>query len=298
MNRSPTTIDRGLLAELPLPEHESGQGKAGRGKLLLVAGSAGLPGAAILAARAALRVGCGTVRVAAPRSVATAIGVAVPELMVVPLPEGDDGTVAESALEVLERQFKPCDAAVIGPGLGSGSGVGRLCVGFLAASPLPTVVDAGALLAWAEAGSPAGPAPRILTPHVGEMAGMSNLDPEGIGRDRDKVAARLARQWGAVLALKGAETVVAGAGLYLNTAGSPGLGTAGSGDVLAGVVGGLLARGAAPTAAAVWGVHIHALAGEVAAARHGVDGMIASDVVEALPEAIRSLLEPTRNPHR
>ena len=298
MDRQPRTIDRGLLADLPLPEHEGGRGKAGRGKLLLVAGSAGLPGAAILAARAALRVGCGTVRVAAPRSVATAIGVAVPELMVVPLPEGDDGTAAESALETLEAQFQPCDAAVIGPGLGSGAGVGLLCVGFLATSPLPTVVDAGALLAWAEAGSPAGPAARILTPHVGEMATISELDPEEIGRDRVGVAARFARERGAVLALKGAETVVAGDGLYLNTAGSPGLGTAGSGDVLAGVVGGLLARGASPTAAAAWGVHIHALAGEVAAARHGVDGMIASDVVDALRQAIRSLFEPTRNPTR
>src|SRR5947208_14551434 len=117
MSRPPRIIDQALLAGLPLPEHDGEAGKAGRGKLLIVAGSTGLPGAAILAARAALRVGCGTVRVAAPRSVAVPLGVAVPELMVLPLPETDAGTLAESALSGLEEQHAPCDAAVIGPGL-------------------------------------------------------------------------------------------------------------------------------------------------------------------------------------
>src|SRR3954454_8937524 len=112
-------IDRALLAEIPLPEHGREASKADRGKLLIVAGSRGLPGAAILAARAALRVGCGTVRVAAPRSVAVAVGVAVPELMVLPLPETVAGTLSEAALPFLEEQHEPCDAAAIGPGLGS-----------------------------------------------------------------------------------------------------------------------------------------------------------------------------------
>src|SRR6185437_14219369 len=105
----PRVIDPALLRAIPLPEHDGEAGKADRGKLLLVAGSLGLPGAAILAARAALRVGCGTVRVATPRSVAAAIGAAVPELLVVPLPETASGSAAEDALPLLEHQHGACD---------------------------------------------------------------------------------------------------------------------------------------------------------------------------------------------
>src|SRR3954469_23126141 len=117
MSLTPRIIDKGRLGELPWPEHGREASKAARGKLLVVAGSASLPGAAILAALAALRVGCGTVRVATPRSVALAVGVAVPELMVLPLPETPSGTIDEPALSVLAGQYEPCDAAVIGPGL-------------------------------------------------------------------------------------------------------------------------------------------------------------------------------------
>ena len=290
-NRTPKLVDRALLADLPLPEHDAEAGKAERGKLLLVAGSMSLPGAAILAARAALRVGCGTVRVAAPRSVAVGIGVTVPELMVLPLPETDAGTAAEAALSILEGQREPCDAAVIGPGLGSHEETDRLVERYVAATPLPTVVDAGALLAWGRAGRPHGTGPLVLTPHAQEMSRLTGMEAEEIEADREAVATRFAGEWASVLVLKGAKTLIAGSQLYLNTAGSPGLGTAGSGDVLAGVIGGLLARGADPTAAAVWGVHLHALAGEAAAVRRGVDGMMASDVVECLPEALRAFVE-------
>src|SRR5689334_14469241 len=112
MNEPPRLIDASLRAELPLPEHGPEASKADRGKLLIVAGSIGLPGAALLAARGALRVGCGTVRVGAPRSLAVALGVALPELMVVPLPETEAGTLAEAALPLLDDQLGPCDAVV------------------------------------------------------------------------------------------------------------------------------------------------------------------------------------------
>src|SRR5918994_454201 len=115
-----------LLKTLPLVEHGDDASKADRGKLLIVAGSRRLPGTAILAARAALRVGCGTVRVAAPESVATAIGIAVPELMVLPLPETPSGTPSLAALRMLEEQYRSCDAAVAGPGMGSHEETDRL----------------------------------------------------------------------------------------------------------------------------------------------------------------------------
>jgi hydroxyethylthiazole kinase-like uncharacterized protein yjeF len=295
MSRSePKTLDAGRLAESPLPEHPPEAGKAHRGKLLIAAGSASLPGAAILSARAALRVGCGTVRVALPRSVAIAVGAAVPELMVLALPETDEGTAAEEALAILEGQFEPCDAAVIGPGLGSHAATRRLASRFLGRCPLPTVVDAEALAAWGEAGRPPGPGPRVLTPHSLEMARLIGVEPEAVEPDREALAARHAEEWGCVLVLKGRETFVAGRGFYVNKAGTPGLGTAGSGDVLAGVIGGLLARGADPTTAAAWGVHLHALAGEAAARKLGDDGMMASDVVDHLPEAMLGLLAAVR----
>ncbi len=289
MSGHPRIIDRSLRADLPIPEHGREASKADRGKLLIVAGSIGLPGAAILAALAALRVGCGTVRVAAPRSVAVAIGVAVPELLVLGLPETDAGTIAEAAIPLLEAQVGPCDAVVIGPGLGSHEETDRTAARFAASSPLPTVVDAAALLAWGRAGHPTALGPRVLTPHPGEMAGLIGLEPDRIEDDREAIATRYAAEWGSILVLKGPRTLVAGAGLYLNAAGTPGLATAGSGDVLAGVIGGLLARGAEPIAAAAWGVHLHALAGEIAARSAGDDGMIASDVVGSLPAALLSL---------
>jgi ADP-dependent NAD(P)H-hydrate dehydratase len=279
----PKLIDLSLLRSMPLPRPDPEQGKVGRGKLLLVAGSPGLPGAAILAARAALRVGCGTVRVATPRSIAAAVGVAVPELMVVPLPEDGD---AASLLDGLRDHIDASNAAVIGPGMVHDAATTAFAAAFLSRTPLPTVVDAGALSAWLYDGVPAGAGLRVLTPHVGEMSRLAGMDAGEIAGRRAEIAGRYAEEWGAVLVLKGAETYISGAGLYLNRAGSDGLGTAGSGDVLAGVIGGLLARGADPTTAAVWGVHLHALAGESAAGRLGDDGMMASDVVEALPGAM------------
>ena len=289
-----------LLKTLPLVEHGDDASKADRGKLLIVAGSARLPGTAILAARAALRVGCGTVRVAAPASVATLIGIVVPELMVLPLPETSSGTPSLAALAMLEEQYGSCDAAVVGPGMGEHEETDRLARRLVEEMPLPLVVDAQALLALAPMapGRRMGaPSSRILTPHAGEMAALSGISVDAIEADREGIASRSAREWGTTLLLKGRETLIASppardaeAGdLYRNTAGTPGLGTAGSGDVLAGVIGGLLAQGNSPSAAAVWGVHLHALAGEAAAGDEGDDGMIASDIVDHLPRALRAL---------
>jgi NAD(P)H-hydrate epimerase len=289
-----------LLKTLPLVEHGDDASKADRGKLLIVAGSSRLPGTAILAARAALRVGCGTVRVAAPASVATLIGIVVPELMVVPLPETSSGTPSLESLTMLEEQYGSCDAAVVGPGMGDHEETNLLARRLVEEMPLPLVVDAQALLALAPMapGRRLGaPSSRILTPHPGEMAALSALSVDAIEADREGVASRFAREWGTTLLLKGRETLIvsppgrdAGAGdSYRNTAGTPGLGTAGSGDVLAGVIGGLLAQGNVPPAAAVWGVHLHSIAGEAAAGDEGDDGMIAGDIVDHLPRALRAL---------
>ncbi|MDF2441580.1 MAG: hypothetical protein JWN98_2564 [Abditibacteriota bacterium] len=286
-----------LLKSLPLRDFSDDADKADYGKLIIVAGSARLPGAAILAARAALRSGCGTVRVAAPQSVATAIGITVPELMVIPLPETSDGTIAAAAWEILEKQFEPCDAAVIGPGLDSNAETEELCRKFLAACPLPTLVDATALLAYAnqtgskKASSGADKAPRVWTPHLAEMQSLLGSKKEIEEEQRESIAREWAASQHSTLVFKGRETLIAGAegALYKNTAGTRGLGTAGSGDVLAGLIGGFLAQGMDAARAAIYGVHVHALAGEAAEKDMGDDGMIARDFLERVPSVLRYL---------
>lgn len=288
-------INPQLLSAMPLSAWGDDASKADYGKLLLIAGSARLPGPAILAARAALRVGCGTVRVAAPKSVATLIGIAVPELMVIPLPETSSGTVAADALAVIEAQYKPCDAAIIGPGLDEHDTTNELCRQLIAEVPLPAVIDAQALLAYAEQADTADNGTsknaRVWTPHEGELKTLIGQSLEDLGVSREEFAPTFARQQNSTLVLKGRETLIAtpDGALYKNTAGTRGMGTAGSGDILAGIIGGLLAQGVEAPRAAVWGVHLHALAGEAAAQKCGDDGMMASDMLEFLPLVLRDL---------
>jgi NAD(P)H-hydrate epimerase len=288
------------LRELSLPEYSDEANKADYGKLLLVAGSRRLPGAAILAARAALRAGCGTVRLAAPESVATLIGLQVPELMVIPLPETKAGTVSLEACSILQEQWEPCDAVVVGPGLDENEETNVLLRRLAVEMPLPAVLDASALLALA--GAKINFAfPRILTPHLQEACALLEQTEEKVEKDREGVALETAKAFNTVFALKGRETLVANeAGkVYKNTAGTRGLGTAGSGDVLAGIIGGLLAQLAAQKMddatlrAAAWGVHLHALCGESGEKDMGDEGLIAGDLIGRLPGALRYLRKQT-----
>jgi NAD(P)H-hydrate epimerase len=274
-----------LLRTMPLPQYDDDAHKATRGKLLVIAGSQRLPGPAILAARAALRAGCGTVRVAAPQSLAMAIGIAVPELMMIPLPE-KDGHISQYALPFLQDQIEPCDAVVIGPGLDENPESDDLVSDFLANCPLPAVVDAQALCALGEKPKDKATAPRIFTPHDGEM---EKLTGKPFGDDRAKAAKAFAKARGVTLVLKARETFIAAPDgpLYINKAGSRALGTAGSGDTLAGIIGSLLAQGMEATAAAVWGVHLHALVGEALEEDMGADGILAGDFVARLPFVLR-----------
>jgi hydroxyethylthiazole kinase-like uncharacterized protein yjeF len=306
---SPTEITAEVLRELPLPQYSDDSSKADYGKLLIIAGSRRLPGAAILAARAALRAGCGTVRVAAPKSVATHIGVQVPELMIIPLPETASGTIALNASTLLAEQYEPCDAVVIGPGLDEDEETRVLLRRLALEMPLPAVLDAAALLALGEA-KPTYLCPRILTPHWGEFETMQGPVNEPLSLSRDELTSAFARQSGdkVILVLKGRETLIATEpdGLFRNTAGTRGLGTAGSGDVLAGIIGSLLTQFVAQKMegsvlrAAVWGVHLHALCGEAAEKDMGDDGLMASDLIARLPGVLRYLrkqTEPKKDAH-
>lgn len=273
------------LRTMPLQQFSDSASKADYGKLLVVGGSARLPGAILLSARAALRLGCGTVRVATPKSIATQLGIACPELMVIPLPQTARGTIADEAWQVLEAQFEACDAAVIGPGMDEDKETQVLAARFVESCPLPTVVDASAIEA---ASTCLFHGQRVVTPHAGEMKMLiDDFEPER----GEEIARHWARDRGAVLVLKGRATIIAAPDgrAWKNTAGTRGLGTAGSGDVLAGAIGSLLAQKNSPELAAIYGVHLHALAGEDAASVRGDDGMMASDFLERLGFVRREL---------
>ncbi len=274
-------LDLDLLKTMPLPDWSDETAKHNRGKLLIIGGSARIPGALILAARAALRAGCGTVRVAAPKSVALHIGIVVPELFVLPLPETEDGDIAKGALELIEAQFESCQAVVLGPGLDENPKTDEMAREIVKSSPLPTVVDAQALIALGE-GLKIGKAPRVFTPHDAEFESLSG---QKIGEDRLQTAIKFTKKTGATLVLKGHQTIVAtpDQAPIQNESGTRALGTAGSGDVLAGIIGSLLAQGLSAHQAAIWGVYFHAQAGEEVAKDNGEDGVMARDFTERLP---------------
>jgi len=290
-------IDVELLKTLPLPTWDDDSSKADRGKLLVVSGSKRVPGAAILVSRAALRSGCGTVRVASPESVALALGIAVPELLVIALSETKTGTLAKGAVETIATECRACQALVVGPGVGAGNETESALREIVEAAPLPTVVDAEAITALGEGFSFAGiKAPRVLTPHAKEFEALANLSLEDADDEkRAKIAADYARAQKVVLVLKGRITFIAAPDgtVYRNEAGSRALGTAGSGDVLSGIIGALLAQGLDATRAAVWGVHLHAHAGEAISKDLGDDGVLASDLISQLPFVQRFLRRST-----
>jgi NAD(P)H-hydrate epimerase len=287
-------LDIELLKTMPLPDWGDDANKGTRGKLLLIGGSQRIAGAAILAARAALRTGCGTVRLAAPQSVALHIGIAVPELMVIPLPETPSGTIARGALDILAEQFKACQAVVLGPGLDENDETADFSREIAASSPLPTLIDASALTALGTSAKK-GKAPRVLTPHVVEFEAISGQ--KVVEEQRVQTALDFSAKTGTTLVLKGRETVIASPNEtpVQNEAGSRALGTAGSGDVLAGIIGSFLAQGLSAHQAAIWGVHFHALAGEAVAKDGGEDGVTARDFIERLPSVQKYLRRLTHS---
>lgn len=274
-------IDADLLKTMPLPDWGDEADKGTRGKLLIVGGSARIPGATLLAARAALRSGCGSVRVAAPASIALHLGIAVPELMVVPLPETKSGTIAQSAIALVAEQCKLCDAVVLGPGLDANTETDAFAREVVAQAPLPLLIDAQAISAL-DAKFEAPDAPRVLTPHEKEYEAFMGEAP---GADHEAAALKAAQKTHCVVLLKGHLTYIAtpGGEVYENEAGTRALGTAGSGDVLAGIIGSLLAQGLSAEQATVWGAHMHSQAGEAVAKDGGDDGLMARDFIDRLP---------------
>ena len=292
-------ITRGVLRRLGLPQPGESDDKEARGRVLIVGGSREMPGAAVLAGEAALRAGAGKLRVATVRGVAAQLAARLPESRVYGLAETRAGDIAPAAAVRLAELAEDVDAFCVGPGMIDEGAAARLMGRLLPRLPdKPFVLDANALAFLADEGA-AGLLRRlraVLTPQAEEMASMLGLEKAEASRDPEATARRAARRFGAVVALKGRETIIADAGgrCYSNRAGNVGLATSGSGDVLAGLVAGLLARGADPLAAAAWGVHAHALAGDRLASKLARVGYLARELSGEVPSVLAELAGPGR----
>lgn len=245
-----------------------------------------MPGAAVLASSAALRAGCGKVRVAVPRSAAAAVGCAVPELFVLPL-------AGRASLRAIIDSAKKADAVLIGPGMRDLSAIRVLLPQLLRLSSLHSIViDATALRLVPDLRRPASDlkCSLILTPHHSEAATLCDVSAEKIDRAPLRYAREIAGRFRATVVLKGAETIICAADeavpAHLNKRGNIGLATAGSGDVLAGIIAGLAARGADPLQAAVWSVALHARVGESLAKQTGHLGYLAHELARELPRVL------------
>jgi NAD(P)H-hydrate epimerase len=277
------------LIPVPAPDAH----KSTRGRVLVVAGSAGMSGAAILAASAAQRAGAGYVTLAVPASLLDVADAGVTSAVTVGLPETHRRALSEESVHMVLALAARCDAVVVGPGLGREDATVCAIRDIVAACERPMVVDADALNAVAGALEllEAREAPTVLTPHPGEAARLLGADTAEVNVDRYRSAERLQGTHRAVV-VKGARSVIACDGrLAVNMTGNPGMATTGTGDVLAGVVGTLLAQGLGPYEAAVLGAYLHGRAGDLAALRIGPIGLIAEDLTPELPAAVRELIE-------
>ncbi|CAN5787869.1 NAD(P)H-hydrate dehydratase [soil metagenome] len=272
-------VTRALLRRWPLPLLDEDRGKVSRGSLLIVGGSDRTPGAVVLAGLGGLRVGAGTLQIATSRGAAAIVATAAIEASVLALPSSPRGEISARAIPTIVRSAQTSDAIVLGPGASEP----RLCAAIR--SDAIWIVDASVLAGYAQR------APGkhvILTPHAGEMATLCGTKLEDVIAHPLELAVSTARELDVVVALKGRITYVAthDGRVFANTAGNHGLGTSGSGDVLAGVIGGLAARGADAVQAAVWGVHLHALAGDALRRRIGPLGYLARELLEELPRVL------------
>jgi ADP-dependent NAD(P)H-hydrate dehydratase len=283
-------IDDALLRAWPLPPVENDGDKESRGRVLVVAGSREMPGAAILAGTAALRAGAGKLVIATPQSAAQAVALAMPEARVIALPEASDGSPTAFGLPLLQDIASSTAALLVGPGMVGAEGTPAFVQSLLPLFTQSTVL-LDALAMDAVLSSRRFAQPVILTPHAGEMAHLTGQEKEDLQEDPVDVALRQAAAWNAVVALKGATTAIAtpDGRAWTHDAQAPGLGTSGSGDVLAGVVAGLAARGAAPEQALAWGVALHARAGMALAQRHGAVGYLARELAAEVPALMQSL---------
>lgn len=284
---TPSNLDQ--LAPLPARSADSHKGSYGR--VLVIGGSAGMTGAGAMASIASLRAGAGVVLWAIPRSLNAVAEAVSLEVMSLPIPDTPAGAPSMEAREILVEAARETDCVILGPGLPVAGDTGELMRLLIPEIYPPLVIDGGAFAAIATEFMiiRKRQSPTVITPHPGEMGRITGKSTAEVQEKRVEFATKYAKVSGAVVALKGHATVVAnGRDVYVNESGNPGLATAGTGDVLSGVIGGLVGQGVSPFEAAKLGVYLHGLAGDLAAKKIGMHGIVASDVISLLPAAYQA----------
>lgn len=284
-----------------LPPRAPATHKGSYGRVLVVAGSTGMTGAASLTSQAALCSGAGLVTLAIPKSLNAIMEVKLSEVMTLPMPETEDGSLAESAAQsILEFAERNQSILAIGPGLSQHPETKALVHQLIKENreqglDLRMVIDADGLNALADAKEQLSflGEKTVLTPHLGEMARLTDTQIPTLAADRISKAEEFAQNYGLTLVLKGAPTITANLNgeVWINSTGNPGMATAGMGDVLTGVIAGLIAQNVPSTNAATLGVYLHGVAGDIAAEAFGMHGLVAGDVLKLIPHAITSLVE-------
>ena len=277
---TPAPLDAAALRDHPLPPDIDGD-KETKGRILIIAGSREVPGAALLTATAAMRAGAGKLQIATVESIAVQVGVAMPEAMVVGHAEDADGGFAMAGVEALTKQAGEANAVVAGPGMAQGEACDELARALLKADSR-VALDAALLHALEPTQSKQIP---VLLPHAGELASLLDCDEKEIEADPVGCGLRAAKRYRAIVLVKGIDShVVTPTGdAWKYCGGAPGLGVSGSGDVLAGIVGGLLARGAEPLSALLWAVWLHGEAGAKLSEKIGPIGFHAREIADEIP---------------
>lgn len=282
-----------ISASLPCRTPDGNKGTFGT--VLIIAGARGFTGAAAMAARAALKVGAGLVRLAAPSGIMDALESQLLEVVKVTLPQTNAETISSAACDTLLPYLDRTDVVVIGPGLTTNPETGMFVTSFLPHVTSPLIIDADAIniIAQKKKILTTIRAPFALTPHPGELSRLINRSPERINLERIDLARELARHYGGVLVLKGAPTVIASdrGEVYVNPTGNSGLATAGSGDVLVGMMSGLCAQGMPLMSASTAAVFLHGLCAELAMDESNEYSLTAGDLIDFIPASINYILE-------
>lgn len=283
-------IDR-VLARSILPERPQYGHKGTFGKILILAGSPGFTGAAELSSISALRSGAGLVYLGIPESLNYILEEKVTEVVTIPLPETNSQTLASSAVGVLDKYIENIDVFALGPGIGIHKETRELIIKIIESSEKPIIIDADGLNNLKRSDLKKKHPTLILTPHPGELSRLTGKNVGYINMNRIDIAIELAKEWNVILVLKGAPTVVASpeGRCFVNTTGSSALATAGSGDVLTGIIAGFCAQGVDIFLSSVLGVFIHGLSGDLAAERKTEYSVIAGDVMDKIPDAIKMI---------
>ena len=291
-------IDREQIIDL-IPERKENSHKGDYGKVFIVAGSIGMTGAAVLASEAAIKSGTGLVTTACPAIINDILEVKMTEVMTYPLMDNGTGTLQEECVEQIIDRMNKSDVMLFGPGLSLNGDILKILDVIISKSDIPLILDADGINALSMNINILNKlkCPMVITPHPGEMSRLTGLTVSELEKKRIETASTFSKKWNIIVVLKGSATVIAcpEGDAYINTTGNPGMATAGSGDVLAGIIASLMGQGLNEKNAAVLGVFIHGLAGDKAQKTKGMHGLVASDIINEIPQALDELYRGKTN---